>query len=70
MFGKLTPVSAPMKLCVRRGTKETDDWNGYVSAETRSVVVKNLWRLYKLQGIQFNRARIPPDAVDTKLNLS
>ena len=69
MFGKLTPVSAPMKLCVRRGTKETDDWNGYVSAETRSVVVKNLWRLYKLQGIQFNRARIPPDAVDTKLHL-
>ena len=69
MFGKLTPVSAPMKLSVRKGTKETGDLNDFVSAETRSVVVKNLWRLYKLQGVQFNRARIPPDAADTKLHL-
>ena len=33
IFGKLTPVSAPMKLSVRTGTKETDDWDGFVSAQ-------------------------------------
>ena len=48
---------------------ETKDWDDTISQESRSVWLKNFWRLQKLKGIQFNRARIPIDAVDTKLEL-
>ena len=46
IFGKLTPVSAPMKLSVRTGTKETDDWDGFVSAECVALFP----RFYKIGG--------------------
>ena len=69
LFGHLTPETARMKKNVRIATLETADWDAQVSPETRSNVIKDLWRLYKLQGLKFNRAKIPFDAKNTKLHL-
>ena len=68
-LGKFVPITGAMKVHVRRAVMETSDWDGHVSAETRSIWVKNFWRLEKLKGLQFSRARIPIDAVNTKLQL-
>ena len=68
-LGKFVPITGAMKVHVRRAVMETSDWDAHVSAETRSIWVKNFWRLEKLKGLQFSRARIPIDAVDTKLQL-
>ena len=69
LFGHLTPETARMKKNVRSATQETADWDAFVSPETRSEVVKDLWRLYKLQGLKFSRAKIPFDAKNTRLHL-
>ena len=69
ILGKLTPVTAKMKVDVRTAVKETEGWDDAVSAPTRDKWVDNLWRLYKLQGLKFSRARIPVDAANTKLHL-
>ena len=69
LLGKLTPVTTAMKLHIRQAVKETSGWDDAVSPGTRSHWIMNLWRLFKLQGLKFNRGRIPSDAVDTKMYL-
>ena len=69
MFGHLTPVTAGMKLDVSESVKETEGWDQEVSFDLHARVVKNLWRLYKLKGMKFSRAKVPIDAADTKLHL-
>ena len=68
-IGKWVPVTAAMKHDIRRSVKETESWDGILSAELRSQWVKNFWRLQKLKGIQYNRAIIPADAANTELEL-
>ena len=60
--GKWVPVTASMKLHIRKAVKETETWDGILSAELRSQWIKNFWRIQKLKGIQYNRAVIPEDA--------
>ena len=69
VYGKLTPVTAGMKLQVRQAVLTTETWDNPVSPDIRSQWVLNLWRLYKLQGIKFERARMPQEAVSTDLRL-
>ena len=68
-LGKLVPLTASMKVHLRKVVKETLGWDDQVFPEIRQTWVKNLWKLHKMQGMKFNRAIIPSDAVDTKLEL-
>ena len=69
LFGKLTPITAGMRVVVRNAVMETENWDDVVSSETRYEWVKNLWRLFRLQGIQFSRAQMPGDAVNREMRL-
>ena len=68
-LGKFVPLTASMKVHLRKVVKETIGWDDSVFPELRQTWVTNLWKLYKMQGLKFNRATIPADAVDTKLEL-
>ena len=68
-LGKFIPITSGMKADLRKVVLESPSWDLPVRVETRQLWVKNLWRLHKQRGIQFNRAVIPSDAVDTKLEL-
>ena len=63
------PVTAGMKRDLRRVMKETDGWDTTVTSELRSIWVKNLWRLEKLKGMKFVRAKMPVEAVSEKMRL-
>ena len=69
VFGKLTPLTAKMKVDVRRAVKETNGWDEAVPPDLHDKWIDNFWQMQKLQGLQFHRARIPEDAVDTNLHL-
>ena len=69
MYGKLEPVRAKMKLDARSATEETSEWDGEVTQNLRDRWCENFWRLQKLKGLKFQRARVPEDAVDTNLYL-
>ena len=68
-YGLLVPISACMKVHSRLAVKETDNWDGVVSPETRLLWVKNFWMLHSVRGLQFNRAKIPEDAANTDMIL-
>ena len=68
-LGKLVPLTASMKVNLRKVVKETLGWDDQVYPDIRQTWVENLWKLHKMQGMKFNRAIIPSDAVDTKLEL-
>ena len=68
-LGKLTPETAKLKLMCREAINETVDWDDPVSPDTRSKFIQSAWRLHKLRGIKFSRAKIPKDAVSSKMYL-
>ena len=70
MYGKLTPLTAKMKLDVSKAVKETSGWDEEVSVPLHDKWIDNFWTMHKLRGLQFKRARIPSDAFDTKMYLS
>ena len=67
--GHFLPFTNGLKMDARRATMETEDWDSPVSLDTRKVWVVNLWRMYNKQGIHFQRAVVPIDAVDLNLQL-
>ena len=68
-FGKFLPITSRMKVSMRRAVAETEIWDGILTAETRSIWVKNFWMLEKLRGMKFTRARVPVDALNHDLQL-
>ena len=70
MYGKLTPLTAKMKLDVSKAVKETSGWDEQVSVALHDKWIDNFWTMHKLRGLQFQRARIPSDAFDTKMYLT
>ena len=68
-LGKFTPLTAAMKIHVRKAVKETTDWDGVVTPETRLLWVDNYWRLHNMKDVHFHRPRIPHDAATTDLEL-
>ena len=68
-FGKYLPLTGGMKVHMRLAVLETDDWDDFVSDQTRNLWVKNFWMLHNLRGMKFVRARIPTDAVNTTMDL-
>ena len=69
LAGKLVPALITLKSDVSEAIKETKNWDDAVAPELRSKWVQNFMRIEDLRGIKFNRAIMPLDAVDTKLNI-
>ena len=67
--GHFLPFTNGLKMDARRATMETEDWDSPVSLDTRKLWVVNLWKMYNKQGIHFQRAIVPSDAVDLDLQL-
>ena len=59
-----------MKLDVSKAVKETSGWDEKVSVPLHDKWIDNFWTMHKLRGLQFQRARVPSDAFDTKVYLS
>ena len=70
LYGKLTPLTAKMKLDVSKAVKETSGWDEQVSDMLHNKWIDNFWQIHKLRGLQFQRARVPQDAADTRLHLA
>ena len=69
LMGKFAPVTAGMKLDVRKTTKLTLGWTDPMPDVMRNKWLENFWTLEGLRGIKFSRARMPVDAVDEKLRM-
>ena len=68
-LGKLEPIKAMLKMHEREVVQATADWDSVVDANLRSKWVQNFLTMEKLKGIRFNRARMPKNAVDTRMRL-
>ena len=69
LLGKLSPIIAGLKADLREVVKLTVGWDDHVPAEIRSKWVHNFWKIEQLRGIRFNRARMPIDAIDTRMRI-
>ena len=69
IMGKMTPLTAKMKIDLRQAVKETEGWDDYVCDDLRSTWKNNFWMIEKMKGLKFHRAIMPSSAVDTKLRI-
>ena len=69
LLGKFVPISAGFKLDIRAAVQATQGWNDPVPEELRTKWIKNFWRLERLRGIKFERARMPSNAVSSEMDL-
>ena len=60
---------AVLKADLSEVVKSTIGWDDAVSLEVRSKWVENFWKIEKLKGIKFTRARMPLDAVDCQMRM-
>ena len=67
--GKLVPILIGMKSDLREVVRTTSSWDEAMSCDLRNRWVTNFWRLEKLRGINFHRAVMPENAIDTKMRL-
>ena len=52
-FGKLTPLTARMKLDVSKAMKQTSSWDEKVPTSLHDRWLDNFWKIKKLKGLQF-----------------
>ena len=69
IFGLLTPLTASIKVDVSRAIKETDGWDAEVPVDVHDKCLQNLWKLHKLRGVKFRRAKVPVDAIDSNMHV-
>ena len=69
ILGKFIPITIGFSLDLREAVKKTNAWDDSVPDEVRGKWVQNFWRLEKLKGIKFQRARMPENAVSTEMDL-
>ena len=69
ILGKFVPVMVDLKMDLRKAVQLTEGWKDPVPEELRSKWIKNFWKLETLRGIKFERARMPLNAVSTKMDL-
>ena len=69
ILGKLAPVMTGLKLDLRETVLRTEGWDDEMPLDLREKWVKNFWLLERLRGLKYERAVMPPGALDTKLRL-
>ena len=70
VLGKFGPILIGAKLDLRRTFKMTDNWDSPMPADLRQCWIKNFWKWEQLRGIQFSRAIMPEDALNTQMRLT
>ena len=68
-FGKLTPLTAKMKVDVSKAMKLTSSWDEQVPTILHDKWLDNFWKIQRLKGLQFQRPRVSKDALNTDLHL-
>ena len=68
-LGKLEPIKAKLKIDEREAVSLTSDWDDAVPTTVRNKWLHNFLLIEKLRGLRFTRARIPINALDTKMRL-
>ena len=68
-LGFLSPALACTKLLLRKTVKETSGWDTAISSKLRSKWLKEFLFIEKLRGLNFNRAKMPLDAVDCRMRV-
>ena len=67
--GRLAPILIGMKSDLRQVVRSTSSWDEAMSSELRSKWLANFWTLEKLRGINFQRAVMPEDAINSNMRL-
>ena len=69
IIGKFVPVLMGLKLDLREVVQLTSSWDEPMTSELRNKWLQNFWKLEQLRGLNFHRAVMPENAVNTKMRL-
>ena len=69
ILGKFVPVLIGLKLDLREVVRMTTSWDEPMPSDLRNKWLTNFWKLEQLRGINFHRAVMPQNAVDTKMRI-
>ena len=69
LLGKLAPILAGLKVDLSEVVKLTIGWDDPVTLDVRAKWVENFWKIERMRGIRFNRARMPVDAIDSNMRM-
>ena len=69
IIGKFVPVLIGLKLDLRQVVQLTSSWDEPVHSDLRNKWLQNFWKLEQLRGLNFHRAVMPENAVNTKMRL-
>jgi hypothetical protein len=64
LLGKVTPITAGMKLDLRELTRRKLDWDDKIPIELKSIWKNNFEMMKEIGKIKFNRAVVPKDAIN------
>ena len=68
ILGKVTPITAMMKLDLREVSKRKLDWDDGLPNDLKAVRINNFEMIQEIGQIRFNRAIVPVDAIDPKID--
>ena len=66
-LGFLSPALARTKLLLRKTVRSTQGWDDAMPSDIRSKWIMEFLFIEKLRGLNFNRAKMPKDAVDCRM---
>ena len=68
-LGKFGPILIGAKVDLRKTFKNTDDWDSPMPPDLRQAWIRNFWKWEQLRGLQFSRAVMPENALNSKMRL-
>ena len=69
VLGKFAPILIGLKLDLREVVLNTETWDEAMSPDLRNKWLSNFWKLELLKGINFQRAVMPENAINTDMRL-
>ena len=68
LVGKLTPITAAMKLDLHELVLRRLDWDDIIPDELRPLWLSHFEMMQEIKDVKYQRAIVPPDAVDLKID--
>ena len=68
MNGKITPITAAMKMDLRTLVKRGLSWDDVIPDDLRSMWVSHFEMMQEIDNLRFQRAVLPEDAVNLEIN--
>ena len=66
-LGRVTPLTSGLKLDINELTLRKLDWDDQIPEDLRQIWLLNFEMIKEIGGIRFNRAIVPEDAIDMKI---